>query len=110
MDRQIEIAWGDREVKVIPNMELAHKIENIISVPRYIMTLESNFKVVETVRIIHAVLEYADIKATEEEVYNEISSVPFAEVIPIMIEILQKVFPMFFSEANTGKKKKARKK
>ena len=106
MDRQLEIAWGGEAVKITPNMELAHEIESIISVPSYIMTMEHNFKMYETVKIIHAVLAHAGIKVTQDDVYNELSGVPFAEIVPLMIEILQKVFPMFF---NDGAKKTAKK-
>jgi hypothetical protein len=107
MNRVIKIGWGGKEVEIKPTMELAHELEELFPIVDYIMNLDdlTKFSLTNTVSLFEAVLNFGGIEVSKEDIYGELSEASFAEISPIIVEILSKVFPMFFNQPKKSPKK-----
>ena len=87
-------------------MTLAHDIEKQIgSIMTYIMSIEKEFKLYETCLIFSMVLNHGGKKVTIDDVYEELGNAKYAEILPLVLEVLKKIYPMFFNEVGSKKKR-----
>jgi methyl coenzyme M reductase subunit D len=78
-------------------MELCEDIENLFDVPQFVLGLvNQSARMTDCTKVIGATLRFGDINVTDSEVYEEICGFELKDILEVTLEILRKVFPMFF--------------